>query len=107
MTCLMNTSTAYPSAASLHEHSYSQAGDVAEAFAAALRSGDWNEAERQLLRAGAGQGSRGVEAWALRRSDWYLAQQRWADAEAHLKGLLADDTPAGLFQIIVQQKSCG
>ncbi len=104
MTCLMNTSTAYPSVASQDEHSSSQAGDVAEAFAAALRGGDWNEAERQLLRAGEGQGGRGAEAWALRRSDWYLAQQRWADAEAHLKGLLADDTPAGLFQTIVRHK---
>jgi hypothetical protein len=104
MTCLMNTSTAYPLAASQGGDSSLHAGNPAEAFAAALRNADWNEADRQLLRAGANRTGADAEAWALRKNDWYLAQQRWEEAETHLQGLLAGDTPTGLFQTIVRHK---
>ena len=106
MTCLMSTSTLYPLATptSGGQASPSQASDVpAEAFAAALRQSDWNEAERQL-RAGESQAGEGDETWVLRRSDWYLAQQRWDEAAAHLHEVLDHEAPTSLFQAVVRHK---
>ncbi|MGJ7502511.1 hypothetical protein ACSFA3_22505 [Variovorax sp. RHLX14] len=99
----MNTGTAYSLATLQSQDSSLRADDPAEAFAAALRRADWNEVERQL-RAGSGRAGENADAWALRKSDWYLAQQRWYEAETHLKGLFAEGVPAGLFQTIVRHK---
>jgi len=106
MTCLMNTSTLYPlaTAAPQVEASPSQATDApAEAFAAALRRSDWSEAERQL-RAGESHAGEGAETWILRRSDWYLAQQRWDEAATHLHGVLDHEATTSLFQTVVRHK---
>jgi len=106
MTCLMNTRTLYPlaTAAPQVEASPSQATDVpAEAFAAALRRSDWGEAERQL-RAGESHAGEGAETWILRRSDWYLAQQRWDEAATHLHGALDHEATTSLFQTVVRHK---
>lgn len=101
MTCLMNTSTAYPYAALQGDGSSAEVDDLGEAFAAALRQSDWDAAEG-WLHAAAGQEDEDTAAWALRRGDWYLAQQRWDEAESHLKGLLAAEARADdLFQMAV------
>lgn len=102
----MNTpSTAYPSYAAS-----SQGGDpspevdddLGEAFAAALRRSDWNEAQR-CLQAAAEREDEDAAAWALRRADWFLAQQRWDDAESHLKGLLSAEAQSDdPFQMAVR-----
>jgi tetratricopeptide (TPR) repeat protein len=101
----MNTSTAYSLAAPYgrDDPSLQQPEEPAEAFAAALRRTDWNEAERLLLAAEDESGD-DTEAWTLRRSDWYLAQQRWDEAATHLKRLLAEDSRSVLFQSIVRHK---
>ena len=100
----MNTSTAYSSAeAPAGEDIPSQPLNPAEAFAAALRRADWREAERQL-HAAEGRAGEDTEAWLLRRSDWYLAQQRWDEAATHLKRLLAEDGQGGVFQTIVRHQ---
>jgi len=106
MTCLMNTGTLYPLAAAMSagEASRSQANDApAEAFAGALRRSDWSEAERQL-RAGESHAGEGAETWILRRSDWYIAQQRWDDAATHLHGVVDHKVNTSLFQTVVRHK---
>lgn len=100
----MNTRSAYPLASSQVENSPFQADDPAKTFVDALRRGDWNGAERQLRIAADQTTGKDTDAWALRRSDWYLAQQRWDEAATHLQGLLAEEAPAGLFQTIVRHK---
>jgi len=75
---------------------------LGEAFAAALRRSDWNEAQR-CLQAAAEREDEDAAAWALRRADWFLAQQRWDDAESHLKGLLSAEAQSDdLFQMAVR-----
>lgn len=98
------TSTAHPlyAASSQGADSSAQVDDLGEAFAAALRRSDWNEAQR-CLQAAAEREDEDAAAWALRRADWFLAQQRWDDAQSHLKGLLSADSQAGdLFQMAVR-----
>lgn len=96
----MNTSATplYPSAQG--QDLQAQAEGSAEAFAAALRRGDWRSAERHLRHARS-QAAPSL-AWALRESDWYLAQQRWDEAARLPKDLLALPSVPDEFQLAVR-----
>ncbi|MDM0122206.1 glycosyltransferase [Variovorax arabinosiphilus] len=69
-------------------------------FAIALGAGDWRRAAA-LIEAARSQGAWSAP-WALRETDWYMAQQRWDEATTLLKDLLSRQPESESYELAVR-----